>query len=182
MTALSHSLSSDHGSDAGLGVDMLAHLDVQLVSARRLLSIVLEQGGAIRARAVHKVVALAGLMQAELERRAAIDSERAGLLARAGARLGIEPSDVTVMRLCGIFDEEIAEDVRQRSAALRALLREIRREHETNRGLMSQQLAFLDHLFALADVDHSLGYGAAGQARKASTKLTTSHRVLDLEV
>jgi len=178
MTALSHSLPSDRG----LGADVLAHLDVQLVSARRLLSIVLEQGGAIRARAVHKVVALAGLMQAELERRAAIESERSGLLARAGGRLGIEPGDVTLARLCGILDEETAEQLRERSATLRNLLREIRREHETNRGLMAHQLAFLDHLFALADVDHSLGYGAAGQARKASTKLTMSHRVLDLEV
>ena len=55
MTTFSHSLSADRG----LGVDVIAHLDVQMVSARRLLSIVLEQGGAIRARAVHKVVALA---------------------------------------------------------------------------------------------------------------------------
>lgn len=178
MTTLSHSLSADRG----LGADVLAHLDVQLVSARRLLSIVLEQGGAIRARAVHKVVALAGLMQAELERRAAIESERSGLLARAGSRLGIEPADVTLARLCAILDEEAGEALRERSASLRELLRAIRREHETNRGLMSHQLAFLDHLFALADVDHTLGYGAAGQARKASTKLTTSHRVLDLEV
>jgi flagellar biosynthesis/type III secretory pathway chaperone len=121
-------------------------------------------------------------MQAELERRAAIDSERSGLLARAGSRLGIEPDDVTLARLCAILDEEAGEALRERSASLRELLRAIRREHETNRGLMSHQLAFLDHLFALADVDHTLGYGAAGQARKASTKLTTSHRVLDLEV
>lgn len=178
MTALSHASSSDRA----LAADLLAHLEVQLVSARRLLSIVLEQGGAIRARAVHKVVELAGLMQAELERRTPIDSERAGLLARAGGRLGIEPSEVTLVRLCAILDGETAHALRERSAALRDLLREIRREHETNRGLMAQQLAFLDHLLALADVDHTLGYGAAGRTRKASTKLTTSHRVLDLEV
>jgi len=178
MTALSHSSSADHGFAA----DMIAHLDVQLASARRLLSIVLEQGAAIRARAVHKVVELAGLMQAELERRASIDSERASLLARAGSRLGLEPSEVTLVRMCAIFDGETADALRERSAALRGLLREIRREHDTNRGLMSHQLAFLDHLLALADVDHTLGYGAAGRARKASPKLTTSHRVLDLEV
>jgi hypothetical protein len=178
MTALSHSSSSDRG----LGADVLAHLDVQMHSARRLLSIVLEQGGAIRARAVHKVVALAGLMQAELERRAVIESERTGLLARAGGRLGIEPSEVTLERLCAIVDEETAEALRERSAGLRGVLREIRREHDTNRGLMTHQLAFLDHLFSLADVDRTLGYGAAGRTRKASTRLTMSHRVLDLEV
>jgi hypothetical protein len=161
---------------------VVAHLDVQMISARRLLSIVLEQGGAIRARAVHKVVALAGLMQAELERRAVIDNERAGLLARAGDRLGIDPDDVTLARLCTIVDEETADALRQRSSSLRDVLREIRREHEINRGLMSHQLAYLDHLFSLADIDRTLGYGAAGRPRKASTRLTMSHRVLDLEV
>jgi hypothetical protein len=178
MTALSHTASSDRT----LGADVLAHLEVQLTSGRRLLSIVLEQGGAIRARNVHKVVALAGLMQAELERRAAIDAERAVLLAAAGTRLGIEPAEVTLERLCAILDPEICETLRERSAALRELLREIRREHETNRGLMSHQLAFLDHLFQLADVDHTLGYGGTGRSHKANTKLTTSHRVFDLEV
>ena len=178
MTALSHPLSSDRT----LGADVLAHLDVQLTSARRLLSIVLEQGGAIRARAVHKVVALAGLMQAELERRTAIDDERDALLARGGTQLGIEPGEVTLERLCAISDVEIAEALRERSAGLRGLLREIRREHDTNRGLMSHQLAFLDHLFQLADVDQTLGYGGTGRTRKASTKLTTSPRVFDLEV
>lgn len=178
MTALSH--PSD--SDRALVGDVFAHLDVQMQSARRLLSIVLEQGGAIRARAVHKVVALAGLLQAELERRAVIETERTGLLARAGDRLGIEPGDVTLGRLCAIVDEETAEVLRERSASLRDVLREIRREHDTNRGLMSHQLAFLDHLFALADVDHTLGYGAAGRTRRARRDLTSSHRVLDLEV
>jgi hypothetical protein len=178
MTAL----SDPHSTDRGLGTDVVAHLDVQMVSARRLLAIVLEQGGAIRARAVHKVVALAGLMQAELERRAVIDNERAGLLARAGGQLGIDPADVTLARLCTIVDEETAEALRERSSSLRDVLREIRREHDINRGLMSHQLAYLDHLFSLADVDRTLGYGAAGRPRKASTKLTMSHRVLDLEV
>jgi flagellar biosynthesis/type III secretory pathway chaperone len=168
--------------DRTLGVDTLAHLDAQLASGRRLLTIVLEQGGAIRARAVHKVVALAGLMQAELERRAAIESERSELLARAGTLLGVEPGRVTIGDLCSVVDDETAEELRERRAALHDLLREIRREHDTNRGLMAHQLAFLDHLFALADVDHTLGYGAAGRARKASTRLTTSHRVLDMEV
>jgi hypothetical protein len=178
MTALSPTPSSDRTLEA----DVLAHLDVQLTSGRRLLSIVLEQGGAIRARAVHKVVALAGLMQAELERRTAIDDERDALLARAGVRLGIEPVDVTLARLCAISDPETSEALRERSTGLRGLLRELRREHATNRGLMSHQLAFLDHLLQLADVDQTLGYAGTGRTRKASTKLTTSHRVFDLEV
>jgi flagellar biosynthesis/type III secretory pathway chaperone len=154
MTALSPTPSSDRTLEA----DVLAHLDVQLTSGRRLLSIVLEQGGAIRARAVHKVVALAGLMQAELDRRAPLE------------------------RLCAISDPETSEALRERSTGLRGLLRELRREHATNRGLMSHQLAFLDHLLQLADVDQTLGYAGTGRTRKASTKLTTSHRVFDLEV
>jgi flagellar biosynthesis/type III secretory pathway chaperone len=178
MTAFPHPAPVD----ATLGPDVIAHLDVQLQSARRLLSIVLEQGGAIRARAVHKVVALAGLMQAELERRAALESERTTLLSRAGDRLGIAPGEVTLGGLSGLLDAESAETLQQRRDTLRDLLREIRREHDTNRGLMSHQLAFLDHLFSLADIEHTLGYGSAGQTRRASTKLTMSHRVLDLEV
>jgi hypothetical protein len=72
--------------DAALTTDVITHLDAQLVSARRLLQIVLEQGAAIRARDVQQVVSLTGMLQAELQRRALIERDRARLLERAGAR------------------------------------------------------------------------------------------------
>ena len=37
-------------TDSSLANDVIAHLDAQLLSARRLLQVVLEQGAAIRAR------------------------------------------------------------------------------------------------------------------------------------
>ncbi len=172
----------DGSVDARLTADVLEHLEVQLQSARRLLDIVLRQGTAIRAREVHDVVALAGLMQAEMERRAVVERNRAELLTRAGARLEVDPGAVTIERLCAIMDPASAEVARERSGELRGLLQETGREHHTNRALMTQQLAFLDHLLGLAEIQQSIGYGAGGGARTAGARLTTAHRVLDLEV
>ncbi|MGA7704997.1 MAG: hypothetical protein WB998_08905, partial [Solirubrobacteraceae bacterium] len=55
-------------SDAALGAEVLAHLDAQVDSARRLLEVVLEQGAAIRERDVHTVVRLAGILRGEMGR------------------------------------------------------------------------------------------------------------------
>ena len=71
-----------HETDAIFTGDVLAHLDAQLVSARRLLQVVLEQGAAIRRRDVKSVVALTGILQAELQRRSAA-RRRAHAAARA---------------------------------------------------------------------------------------------------
>ena len=68
---------------------MIAHLEAQLVAARRLLQVVLEQGAAIRNRDVRSVVQLTGVLQAELQRRGLLENERLMLLQRAGARLGV---------------------------------------------------------------------------------------------
>ena len=65
-----------HETDAIFTGDVLAHLDAQLVAARRLLQVVLEQGAAIRRRDVKSVVALTGILQAELQRRQLLDAER----------------------------------------------------------------------------------------------------------
>ena len=169
--------------DEILAGEVLAHLDAQLVAARRLLAIVLEQAAAIRARDVHEVVAGTGLMQAELQRRDLVERERTRLLALAGVRLGVDPGAVTLELLCGLMDPASAGLARERSAELRGLLAEIRQEHHTNRALMQQELAFLDHLLRIAEVDTTAGYAADGDhARPSGPRLAPRHRVLDLEV
>jgi len=135
-----------HSSDSLLGDEVLAHLHAQLASARRLLQIVLEQGVAIRGREVEAVVRLAGILGAELERRQLLEHERTGLLERAGARLGVASGAVTLALLEGIMDPGVAVQARAASAELRGLLDELQREHCCNRAMMSQELAFLDHL------------------------------------
>ncbi len=169
--------------DAALTTDVIAHLDAQLVSARRLLQIVLDQGAAIRQRDVQDVVALTGLLQVELQRRAMIERDRARLLERAGARLGVAPGAVSINLLDAVMDPLRAEEAHARSAELRGLLEEVQREHHVNRALMNQELAFLDHLLRLADTDRRLGYDSAGDHnRMTGPRLASRHRVLDLEV
>jgi hypothetical protein len=184
MSALVDPISAaDVPADRALGFDVIGHLRIQLESARRLLAIVLEQGVAIRAREVHAVVAAAGQMQAEIERRKLLDADRARLLERAGARLGLDPAAVTIEPLCGLMDPEPAALAREASGELRGMLREIAREHHTNRALMSQHLAFLDHLMRHADLGHTNGYDAAGdRTRLSPARLAAGHRVLDMEV
>ncbi len=170
-------------ADPMLSIDVLAHLGAQLVTVRRLLRVVLDQGVAIRARDVHRVVELTGVLQAELERRRMIEEARMLLLERAGARLGVDPSAVTVPLLQRLMDPETAQLAGARSAELRGLLAELQREHHCNRALMSQELAFLNHLLKLAGEDGDIGYDCAGDRRTARpSKAGAGHRVFDLEV
>lgn len=163
--------------------DVIAHLDAQLASARRLLAIVLEQGAAIRKRDVQNVVSLTGMLQAELQRRALIERDRARLLERAAARLGIAPTAVSITVLDAVIDPVRVDEAHARSAELRGMLDEIQREHHVNRALMNQELAFLDHLLRLADSDRNFGYDSAGDHnRMRAPRLAGRHRVLDLEV
>jgi hypothetical protein len=169
--------------DTILTGDVIAHLDAQLISARRLLQIVLGQGAAIRLRDVQNVVSLTGLLQVELQRRAMIERDRARLLERAGARLGVAATAVSINLLDAVMDPLRAPDAHARSAELRGLLDEVQREHHVNRALMNQELAFLDHLLRLTDGDRNLGYDAAGDHhRMAATRLSGRHRTLDMEV
>jgi hypothetical protein len=169
--------------DAALTTDVIAHLDAQLVSARKLLSIVLEQSAAIRRRDVQQVVALTGALQAELQRRALLERNRAQLLDRAGAHLGVSPTAVSMSLLDAVMDPARAPLAHARSAELRGILEEVQREHHVNRALMSQELAFLDHLLRLTDADRHLGYDAAGDHHRVHpARLSSRHRTLDLEV
>lgn len=168
--------------DAGLTDDVLTHLEVQLSSARALLQVVLEQGAAIRAREVPGVVTLTGVLQSEMARRASIEQERARLLERAGARLGVAPAAVTVTLLSDLMDPASAALAQNRSAELRGLLEVVQREHHVNRALMTQELAFLDHLLRLSG-NGDAGYDAAGDRRLTRpTRGVRAHRTLDLEV
>jgi FlgN protein len=167
--------------DSLLARDLVAHLDAQLLAARRLLQIVLGQGTAIRDRDVQTVVSFTGLLQAELQHRQLLEDERAKLLDRAGARLGVAPGAVTLTLLEGTMMPETAQITSERSAELRGLLEEIQREHTVNRALMSQELAFLDHLLRLADDSSAVAYDAVGERPTATPTLSASRRVFDME-
>lgn len=168
-----------------LASDVLAHLDAQLASVRRLLEIVLEQGAAIRARDVHTVVRLAGLLHGELARRGQIEQNRSRLLERAGVQLGISAQAVTLTRLSVLMDPAHVRAAAERSARLRGLLEELRREHSCNRALMQIELSFLDHLMRSLSLDSSVqGYDPRGSTTGASAGGRASvHalRVLDLQ-
>jgi FlgN protein len=158
-----------------LEAELLAHLDVQLASARRLLALVLDQGKAIRARDVEAVLGKLAEVQTEMGRRGALEQDRAGILQRAGAALGVPAAEVTLERLCALVGPAAAEALQARSAELRGLLGEIAREHGINRALMRQELSFLDHLTRLIGQEPEAGYGPS-PADPAPT-----HRVVDAQ-
>jgi flagellar biosynthesis/type III secretory pathway chaperone len=165
-----------------LTLEVLTHLDAQLVSVRRLLQVVLAQGAAIQRRDVANVVTLTGVLQAELQRRKLLEDERARLLDRAGIRLGLPAGGVTLALLEQLMDAESASGARARSAELRGLLEQVQREHYVNRALMSQELAFLDHLLRLAGQGGDTVYDSTGERPAAGRPAMATHRVFDLEV
>ncbi len=168
--------------DRALGAEVLTHLEAQLDSARGLLEVVLEQGAAIRARDVHAVVRMAGILRGEMGRRQLLEEERSHLLARSGERLGIDASAVTLGALCTLMEPAGAELAQARSAELRGLLFELQREHASNRALMQIELGFLDHLMGVLALDGTSGYDTRGSS--TSTPHQQPHgglHVLDLQ-
>jgi FlgN protein len=167
---------------AGIGGDVIAHLDAQIASARRLLDAVLRQGQAIRARQVEDVLARLTDIQVEMGRRAALETTRTAILTSAGAALGIAPHTVTIDALAALLAPAQEPVARERSAELRGLLAEIGREHAINRALMRQELAFLDHLMRELGAEPDTGYAAtlvpAAAARPAAP---SAFRTLDLQ-
>ncbi|HEV2998802.1 MAG TPA: flagellar export chaperone FlgN [Solirubrobacteraceae bacterium] len=167
--------------DEALTLRVLVHLDAQVASVRGLLEIVLEQGAAIRARDVHEVVRLAGMLHGELSRRELIEQERSRLLHSSAMRLGIEPGEVTLTRLTGMMDPDCAEQALKRSAELRGLLHELQREHSCNRALMQLELSFLDHLMRSLALDGAVhDYDPQGSTAPRPGARVALH-VLDLE-
>ena len=154
--------------ERNLSAEVLAHLDAQLGSARRLLELVLEQGGAIRERDVQSVVRLAGILSGEMGRRQMLEEQRSQLLARSGERLGVPAEAVTLGLLCTLMSDADAERATARSAELRGLLHELQRQHSMNRTLMQIELGFLDHLMGVLALDGVNGYDTHG----SSTSIT----------
>jgi hypothetical protein len=163
-----------------LEAELLAHLDAQINSARKLLQLVLAQGAAIRERDSEAVLARLADIQAEMGRRGALEMERTGLLQRAGAALGVPATTVTLERLCALVTPGAAQLAMERSAELRGLLSEIAREHGINRALMRQELTFLSHLTRLLGGEPEAGYRPPG-ASGPGPSTPPIHRALDLQ-
>ena len=163
-----------------LEAELLVHLDTQISSGRKLLGLVLEQGKAIRARDVEAVLARLADVQTEMSRRGALEQDRAALLQRAGAALGVPAAQVTLERLCLLVTPGAATTARDRSAELRGLLAEIAREHGINRALMRQELSFLAHLTRLVGQETEPGYGRPNAGATGPTA-PPIHRALDLQ-
>jgi hypothetical protein len=181
MSALTLHRPGASGPDADLTLEVLRHLDAQLLSARSLLGVVLEQGVAIRDRDVQAVVRLAGILRGEMGRRQLLEEERARLLTRAGERLGVTGEAVTLESLLTVMGSPEAERAAASSAELKGLLVELQREHAANRALMQVELGFLDHLMGLLALDGVSGYDPQG----SSTPITRARphgglHVLDL--
>ena len=156
--------------------DVLAHLEAQIDSARRLLGSILGQGSAIRERDVESVLARLADIKTEMDLRARLEGERTDLLVRAGAQLGVPAAAVTLEAMTSLMTPIVAERARERSAELRGLLDEVARDHGINRALMRQELAFLDHLVRLLSKEPDTGYRPNGPTAAAA-----SHHVLNLQ-
>lgn len=165
------------------GAEVLAHLDAQLHSARRLLAAVLQQGQAIRAQDVDTVLERLAEIQAEMERRGGLEQDRARILTRAGQALGTPAHVVTLDAMSTLLGDAIAAAAKERSAELRGMLEQISREHRANRALMKQELAFLDHLMRqiIGSENETGAYGAGAMPAAQAPQGPTINRVLDLQ-
>jgi FlgN protein len=161
------------------GDTVVAHLDAQLVSAQRLLELVLKQGAAVRERDAHGVLACLSEIQGEMERRGRLERDRTQLLQHAATHANVPAHAVDIDLLATLIEPRHAVAARDRSAQLRGLLAEITREHLVNRALMRQELAFLDHLTRLLGSDELPGYSPV--AANATGRPAVVHRVLDLQ-
>jgi hypothetical protein len=164
-----------------LGAALVAHLDDQLASTGRLLQTVMAQAAAIRDRDVDTVLAAITEIQGEMERRAALERTRAELLARAGGQLGVPAHVVTLDAICSLIHPTHALAARERSAQLRGMLAEVGRQHQANRMLMRQELAFLEHLTRLLGGEEHGGYAPPGAGAPVHPAAANPHRVLDLQ-
>ena len=167
-----------------LEAELLVHLDAQVKSARHLLKLVLAQGAAIRERDTEAVLARLADIQSEMVRRGKLETDRTGLLQRAGAALGLPATAVTLERLCQLVTPSAAAAAMERSAELRGLLAEIAREHGINRALMRQELAFLSHLTRLIGQEAEPGYSppmGSHPPRNNAAPAPSAYRALDLQ-
>ena len=156
------------------GDSVLAHLDAQLVSGRRLLDLVLKQSAAVRGRDPEAVLACVAEIQGEMERRGRLERERTQILHHAAVNANVPAHEIDLELLTTLISEQHAAAARAKSAELRGLLAEIAREHLVNRALMRQELSFLDHLTRLIGAEEPAGY-------QPTPRAPSVHRVLDLQ-
>ena len=169
-------------ADAALTNEVIAHLEAQLVAARRLLQVVLEQGvGDPRPRRQARRGA-DRRAPAELHHRRQLETERIALLERAGARLGVAGASVSMAMLETLMDPESALLAGARSAELRGLLEVVQREHHVNRALMSQEWRSSITFSSWPGIAGDESYNAGGDRLATTAAQTTGHRVFDLEV
>jgi hypothetical protein len=164
-----------------LGAALLQHLADQLQSTSRLLELVMTQSTAIRDRDVDTVLRVIGEIQGEMDRRAALEHVRSQILAHAGAHLGVAAHVVTLDAICSLIAPAEAVAARERSAELRGMLAEVGRQHQANRILMRQELAFLEHLTRLLGGEEHGGYAPPGAGAPVHPAAANPHRVLDLQ-
>jgi hypothetical protein len=169
-----------------LGTALIAHLDAQLRSADRMLELVLEQGRAIRARDVQRVLEIVGRLQAETDARVALEGDRTALLTAAGNALGVHGSAITIDAFCSLLDPATASEAKERSNRLKGVLREVRDEHLVARAMMRQELAFVDHLVRLLGAGDDSATGAYSRPADAAVNRSQpaapqTHRLLDLQ-
>jgi hypothetical protein len=142
--------------------EVVAHLERQVASSRRLLGIVLAQADAIRSQDVEGVLARLADVQGELAVRQRLELERDSILHVAAARLGIDPSHVDLEGVLAGCPTHEADQARALSAELRGLLLETQRTHDQNRVLIRQELSFLSHLMSILSGAPRAGYSPDG--------------------
>jgi hypothetical protein len=143
---------------------LIAHLEDQLASTRRLLLVVIAQGESIRVQDVEGVLARLAEIQQEMVKRIQLERDRDALLARAAQELRVPVDSVTLEMLLTAIPEPDATRARTLSAELRGLLAEIARIHGQNRILIRQELQFLDHLMRVLSGTPQTGYTPVGQS------------------
>jgi flagellar FlgN protein len=168
-----------------LGPAVIAHLEEQIASARRMLELTLRQAQAIRARDVDAVVRKVSDLNVEIGRRERLEHDRSALLDQAGAMLGKPGTQVVLDDIARIVEPGAAARAQELSLELRGLLSELGRETQMNRSLMRQELTFLDHLLRLAGHPAEPGYSATGEqalsSRPVAPRTPAARRVLDME-
>jgi FlgN protein len=141
---------------------LIAHLERQIESSRRLLKIVLSQGESIRRQDVEGVLARLADVQTEMAQRARIELERDDLLRSEATRVGVAPETLDLEAM--LAGRSAAEGIHARalSGELKGLLAEIGNVHDQNRVLLRQELSFLDHLLRVVSGSPQGGYSRVG--------------------
>jgi len=143
---------------------LVAHLDRQIESARRLLAIVIEQSAAIRTQDVEGVLVKLAELQGEMITRAQLEQERDQLIQAAAARLGIPADEVDLEAMLTLDPQVDGRHARNLSAELKGLVTETSRVHDQNRLLVRQELSFLDHLMRVLSGTPQSGYSKTGSS------------------